>query len=103
MDVGPVTVPAHHLLPLIVSVPARSLAWSLENQLADPDRPAVIVAEAGIDAALRGQADWCRGCDTLRYRGDMRWAYAAFLCRQCIPSGGSIPVWQGWTMETIRG
>ena len=46
-----------------------------------------IVLEAGTDAALAGAADWCQGCDTLRYRRDMRWDVVPWVyrCRVCLP------------------
>ena len=54
-------------------------------------RPALV--EAGIEAALSGQADWCSLCDKLRYRGDMRWLLDVYGCRACLPDATKPALW----------
>ncbi|QPX62190.1 membrane protein [Mycobacterium phage Indlovu] len=49
------------------------------------------VLEAGVEAAALGQADWCRSCDRLRYRGDMRWLVDLYACRACLGEGVGTP------------
>lgn len=70
---------------------------NLTRSLATEDGKPIV--EAGIDAAARGQADWCRGCGKLRYRHDMRWLVDVYACRACLGAGvGQPAVWlDPWT------
>ncbi|AKF14339.1 hypothetical protein SEA_VINCENZO_77 [Mycobacterium phage Vincenzo] len=62
----------------------------LANNVAPP--PAKPVVEPGVQSLLDDRADWCRGCDTTRYRADMRWTVdGAFLCRGCLGPGVGTP------------
>lgn len=69
------------------------------------------VLEAGAAAVAQGQADWCAGCDKLRYRRDMRWLADLYRCRECLPEArpDPHPAWTstdpvlpyGWSWEPI--
>lgn len=66
------------------------------------------IVEAGIAASAKGEADWCPSCDTLRYRGDMRWLFDVYACRACLGPGVGEPAlwvdpWDWGSSVTLRG